>query len=477
MFGLVKRARYQKSRYNVLLPCPDGGHILFNQMSGMMITMDDDAYAGYSGTPRGALLKMLVDGKFLVPEGYDERDHLRKDWEATTSHTLDKCLTIVPTDRCNLGCVYCYEDKADWRNMTQETQDRVMDFGRVYLRSTPTRTLNVIWFGGEATLNMEAIERLSSFFMAECKSLGVTYTTYLVTNGTTLTPAIIERLGKCGIKKMQITVDGLKDDHDAMRPFLREMRIEDMTEVQIAQRRKVSPAFGMSLSIIGQEDVVRKPQSSFDVIMKNLRALHVQGVRVDLRANVNHRNKEGVKKLKEQLDAEGLTVSHPSGGCVVIYSHPVFESCTGRSESQMTKVEHAVFEQELHPKAERLGYTGITCTANMDFHFVINQRGGITKCWQHATDISREIGTVADLDLAATGTSKKDPLRFSPLDDPECRECHVLPLCMGGCKANNKFDREGYDGEHQMGCETVRYTLPDKVLKMYVDNMNHAPTG
>jgi uncharacterized protein len=457
------------SSYNVTAPCPDGGHILYNQMSGAMLVLSDARLAEYEagGWRAGdsGLRRALARGQFAVKEGVDERDAIREQWERVVGAPQMKALTIVPTDRCNLGCGYCYEEKADWDRMSDETIVLVRRFAERLVDATPTRQLAVTWFGGEPTLHMRCVEDLSRFFIGLCADRGIAYAPFMVTNGTTLTPRVIERLRGCAIRRVQVTVDGVQPDHDARRPFLRDVVAGN--EAQRAQRAKIG------LPILGQAP--ERPRSSFVEIMAAVRRLREAGFEVKLRMNVDRGNREGVRRLFRDLGAEGLLGRHPSGGVVLAYSSPIFEGCGGCSPTQMTRGEHAAFEAELRAEGlardtwrfANLRFTGVTCTANMGYDFVINQRGNLSKCWHHATDNRHVIGTVADLGLAERGSRAVDALRFSPLDDPECRECPVLPVCMGGCKANNQFPERGYEGTHDMGCHAARYTMPEHVVALY----------
>ena len=209
--------------------------------------------------------------------------------------------------------------------------------------------------------------------------------------------------------------------------------------------------------------------------MTGMRLAREHGFAVKVRANVDHTNRESVRALFHTLKAEGLFETHPSGGRVLAYSAAIFTGCGGCTTGQMTKAEHADFEMQLradgvlgdNDKFRALRFTGATCAANVDYEFVINQRGVLTKCWQHGTDAKHAIGTVDDLAIAVGGSRAVDGLAFSPLDDPECRECTVLPLCLGGCKANNEFAEKGYAGTKDIGCHAARFTLPQHVLRAY----------
>ena len=76
---------------------------------------------------------------------------------------------------------------------------------------------------------------------------------YMVTNGYLLTSKIVELIDSVGIVKVQITLDGLKESHDARR------------------------------HLVGG-------QGTFDRIYENLKLFEEYPIRVDVRMNVDNEN-------------------------------------------------------------------------------------------------------------------------------------------------------------------------------------------
>lgn len=473
--------KHEVSRYNTVVKCDDG-HLLHSQMRGTLLLLNDEKHAEYQAAESGRFkdvsrpfLKRLRDGGFLKTRGFDERKTISNFWDQNVSSTFAKALTIVTTDRCNLGCTYCYESKSEWRMMDDKVQGELEEFISIYLTSTPTKSFGVTWFGGEPTLNMSCIERLSKFIAKICKEQGIPWQPYIITNGTTLTEHVIERLKACKVRGLQITVDGLKDDHDKMRPYLASMKIEDMNDHQIKQKQQTTPNFGL-LPII-EPDKPAPVKSSFDDIIRNVGFCYDNGIIVSLRINVDHVNKHNVERIYELIQEKGWMDKNDKGGVVRVYTNAIFDGCAGSSCTQMTKKDHAELELGLNSWAQKqsgdayrhvLRFTGDTCTANKQFQFVINPGGAIIKCWHHSTDDSHGIGHITDLSFAIKGSGGRERYEFNPMDDAECYDCHVLPICMGGCKANNRFAEEGYEGNHDMGCISARWTLPQEILQLYL---------
>ena len=461
---------YKESKYNTIVKCNEG-HLLHNQMTGGLILLDDEKYQQWLNITKfhklvdAQFLQYLIDEKFLINHDHDELEVIANLWEKGINNSANKSLTIVTTDRCNLGCTYCYEEKSEWRNMDTETQERLKVFLRTYIESSPTTNFKVTWFGGEPTLNLQCIENLTAYIDELCGRLNIPWSSYMVTNGTTLTESVIARLQKCKVNRMQVTVDGMKEYHDQLRPYLSDLRIEEMNQFQIAQRQKIEPNFGL-LPILDQPQPKR---SSFDEIVKNLDACYKAGMKVDLRVNVGESNKDCVGAFFKFIEDKGWPRANAVGGRIAAYAHTIFEGCgdcptASREEESKKEIEYSRISGQ---SLGSLAFTGGTCTANKNHQFVINSSGAIVKCWHHATNDKHAISNIDNLDIARNGSEEYDKYKFNPLEDEECRTCSVLPLCLGGCKQSNNFDKEGYAGKKYHGCLSVRWSLPERILETY----------
>lgn len=464
---------YELSEYNSVIPHKDGW-LLHSQMSGALVLLNEEnkKYYDQFAKKRKApihFLKMLKENGFLKKKNSDEREQIKKAWDITVNSSKAKALTVVTTDRCNLGCTYCYEKKTEWRMMDEDVQNQVKDFITRYLTTSETSGFGVTWFGGEPTLNMNCIENLSAHIKKVCDKNKIPWHAFVVTNGTTLKQNVIDRLKKCNVDRIQITLDGFGEQHDLKRPYLRNMKVEDMNEYQIEQRKKAT-----SLLPIIQPEKPTVRSSSFDDIIQNLELCYLSGFQVSLRVNVDDTNKDSVLKLYEYVYGMGWMKKNKDGGIVRVYTHQIFDGCS--TSCSMKKEEYAQFEASINrwtqsrtPESYRklIKYTGDTCTANKKHQFVVNPSGHIIKCWHHATDDSHSIGHISELSFASKGTQDRDRYHFSPFEDKECVDCHVLPICLGGCKVNNKFDSEGYSGQKEQGCITARWNLKEEIIQLY----------
>lgn len=124
-------------------------------------------------------------------------------------------LILLPTERCNLTCSYCYEDHHLGR-MRPQVVSAIKELLRK--RCPELRQLRIAWFGGEPLLELPIIREIS-----ECaRTLSQThpqveYQSDMTTNAYLLSPDVFVQLFEYGITTFQITLDGFENDHDQFR--------------------------------------------------------------------------------------------------------------------------------------------------------------------------------------------------------------------------------------------------------------------
>ncbi|MDD2335271.1 MAG: radical SAM protein [Geobacteraceae bacterium] len=110
-------------------------------------------------------------------------------------HGTPAFIRVLPTDRCNLKCAYCWQHN-------NASADMTIDSFRAYLKKAKELHVGLITFlGGEPMIWSPLCEAL-----ALCTERHVM--TDLTTNGTLLTSATVEELGRSGLDYLNISVDG-----------------------------------------------------------------------------------------------------------------------------------------------------------------------------------------------------------------------------------------------------------------------------
>jgi len=123
-------------------------------------------------------------------------------------------LTILPTEKCNFRCGYCYEDFAIGK-MSPSVINGIKNL--LDQSSSEIHNLVISWFGGEPTLNPKAIIEISEKIVELRKIHGFVYYSHMTTNGYLLTFELLEKLTALGVISYQISLDGDQIEHDASR--------------------------------------------------------------------------------------------------------------------------------------------------------------------------------------------------------------------------------------------------------------------
>lgn len=124
-------------------------------------------------------------------------------------------LIILPTEKCNFRCTYCYEhfDKGVINAETVEGIKNLVD-RRLY----ELDDLSIWWFGGEPLIAKSVIYDLMSFFDQKAiDNPQLTLSSHMTTNGYFLDLDALKTLTNLGVFGYQITLDGYEDEHNATR--------------------------------------------------------------------------------------------------------------------------------------------------------------------------------------------------------------------------------------------------------------------
>lgn len=122
-------------------------------------------------------------------------------------------LIILPTEKCNFRCTYCYEDFAIGK-MSSTVQNAIINLLRK--RLPKLNILEISWFGGEPLLAKEVIYNISKFILRE-KPEKLKFSANLTTNAYQLNEEIFAELINCNVNKYQISLDGDIDLHNKSR--------------------------------------------------------------------------------------------------------------------------------------------------------------------------------------------------------------------------------------------------------------------
>lgn len=123
-------------------------------------------------------------------------------------------LIMLPTEKCNFRCTYCYED-FELGKMSAATQRAIELF--IEKRADGLDALRFSWFGGEPLVASDVVLRISRFAKTLCDERKIKFIGGLTTNAYVLTQELAIELIKNHQDFFQITFDGWGEMHDALR--------------------------------------------------------------------------------------------------------------------------------------------------------------------------------------------------------------------------------------------------------------------
>src|ERR1039457_724163 len=167
--------------------------------------------AGWAG--RRLQRELIAEGRCSLPR-WPQPDQ-------AGARRIDR-LVMVVTDACNLRCRYCYARVASSGHLPgRMAADTAREIVRRVL--TGRESCNLIqFFGGEPTLNMDAVEAAIAETLALVQNGGLRKRPRfaIVTNGVFLDPGrTLAALARYGIETT-VSLDGPASLHDALRPHV-----------------------------------------------------------------------------------------------------------------------------------------------------------------------------------------------------------------------------------------------------------------
>ena len=161
------------------------------------------------------LLEGLRDARFLAPSGARHRlEAVDIDISAIPLTTM----VLEVAQDCNLACTYCYAEGGSYgrpvRLLEPETARQAVR--KLVDDSGDKDAVTLVIFGGEPLLNMPAVTAAVAEAQALSTRTGKKVFVSLTTNGTLLTPEIIDYIHKNRIA-VAVSLDGPADLHDANR--------------------------------------------------------------------------------------------------------------------------------------------------------------------------------------------------------------------------------------------------------------------
>lgn len=267
-------------------------------------------------------------------------------------------LIILPTERCNFRCLYCYEDFGHGAMTPQilgALTNLLKRIGHQLL------TLEIDWFGGEPLLAYDYVKKVMRYVEFDMpKEKRMRLISGMSTNGFLLSRERLFELTNLGVDDFQISFDGDKYEHDKLR-------------------------------------VLSGGSPTFDQIWKNVLAAHDSFARFNmtLRIHLNQMNSQSARELLSRMSR-----SLGSDPRFAVFIRPL--SKLGSSSDSFLPVldeeEGLSVTEELQCFARERGLRVVerppnfSCYASDPNSFVLRADGTIAKCTVALYDERNSVG-------------------------------------------------------------------------------------
>ena len=334
---------------------------------------------------------------FIVDEDFDELSALEEIFKISKGGARQFSLGIITSLQCNFRCPYCYQDHQDSR-MSSAVQDSIVKYLE---RTLPGKSaFHIAWWGGEPLLEAKLIDSFGHRIMTLCESLGVRYSSSIISNCYLLTPANISVLNRANLNHLQVTLDGPETFHN--------------------QRRY----------LINGKGTYRKIMNGLRNLTQALPTLGIT-VRVNVSRGITdiepwHQLFDDLEPLKKHV-ALHFTPVAPAGNFVQLCMPK------HRFDDFYRKITELAQAREFAITSGRKQPGTVYCGAIPVSNWLIHPRGYITKCTARMDSPEGSLGKLLPDGTVELNDEAPLWLGFTPFEIEECRNCEVLPTCMGGC--------------------------------------------
>lgn len=428
----------KESRYNISVE-HNGKYLMFNSRTIATAVLDRPALDILDAVRQGIeiektdLVKEMKRVGFLVDDDADELQQLEMNYNLGKYEKDGLGLVIAPTMACNFVCPYCFEGTQKG-TMSEELQNKIISIVTDFAENG--QNINITWFGGEPLLAKETIYSMSEQLIEICQREKVDYEAGMITNGYLLDEETVLKLKEYKLSSMQITLDGLSETHNKKR------KLKNNSEVP-----------------------------TFDRILENILLVKKLKIDVAIRINMDKDTQRELEQLLELMTENGLGEDLYLGHLQANTdsSKEFAENCLNTEEFACVCAD---FENLLFSKNLQTDYpapTRIGCGADYLYSYVIDADGEMYKCWNDIGIKANSIGNICALEefsqlMQNPNKNYTEYLTWSPFKFEKCRECSILPICMGGCQYNGRQAGEPI-------CENWKYEL-EKYIKLKCDAFN-----
>jgi uncharacterized protein len=405
------KKQWVPSRYNLRTTGEDGRYIVWNNYTGAICVFNPQQRQavqsllneGYEGEAKG-VIKYLTQRGFLVEKGTDEYRQIQLRFGQMHYRNDALELILLASEDCNFRCTYCYEDFARG-TMLPSVREGIKRY--VEKKAPQLRNLTIGWFGGEPLYGFKAVEDLAPFFVEIADRYSLRYLSHITTNAYLLTPEVAEKLLAWKIVNYQITLDGMREQHNAKRP-------------------------------------ARDGSGTFDTIVSNLRALkqRPEDYRVRIRVNYDHENYPYIEDLLSLLqeafagDPRFIVSFHAVGKWGGANDSKLAVCGLDEARTMRERLRKLAFEKGFEIPGTLRDTNGAgrnVCYAARPYNFTIGADGKVMKCTvaldKHESNIVGQVTPDGEFSLNVENLARWVEPSFE--SDAACHKCSLLSTCQG----------------------------------------------
>ncbi len=418
-----------QSRFNVV---KTEGEVtwVYNTLTSAFVKLDALTWTAVQAGDEPEVEAALRREGILVDNTEDEWLTYKFQYYAHAFRRRGLYLSIAPTMQCNFACPYCFEgENKHFPAMNDKVEAALVK----YLEVNGRNGLSINWFGGEPLLAWKRI-------LSICRQLderGVEFRSSMVTNGSLLTPDKLPELGALHLTFVQISMDGLAATHDRRRCFK-----NGAPSFSLIMRNIGSFLCETDVPLVVQVAVDHTNPTAFDDLLAEFTRLYPDEMRTNrLQVGCNH--------------VQDRTAFDKAGVCFTpqdLFGEQVISLRSGENNA----------------RTPRLPGIALPCMFRSTGHFAIDSAGYLYRCLEHLGDPRHSVGNLVEGKLSRAAMARTT-FAEDPFDDPQCRQCNVLPICGGGCPLDRLAARRGGG----CPCSFYKEYLPDLLPELYRRHYQH----
>lgn len=416
--------------------------IIYSTRSGRVLVVSDKILqqiqaADYESVPDEVLSTMLKM-EFLVPAEENEFSTILEQNYVFNEEPEIASFTLQPGANCQLGCHYCGQ-KHTKDYLPESLYPKLIARVDEIMSRRKYKALSITWYGGEPLMAIKQIRALSPMLLELAEKYKTKYMADMITNGLSLKPDLFtELVEQCKISKYQITIDGMKENHDTRR-------------------------------------ITKSGEATYDIIMDNIAkccALPVyekNNCIINIRCNIDKSNYESVLPFIQTI-SESEFASKVS----LAFSPIVDWGDVKGSEGALDKTDFAEVEIDWYMEVLKRGIKvdvvpdrsyGPCMVVNSESE-VYDAFGNIFPCYEfpYTEMYQTDKHIIGNLRFSSETYNPNVMTRdwFEVVDEGKtwCKKCKFFPVCGGSCP------KQWMGGTP--ACPSFKFNIEDRLILQYI---------